>query len=408
MLIDFRFENFRSYRRESRLQLARNGEVNRIAAIYGPNASGKTNVINALAMMRGMVLGSSSLNSTDKLGFQPFVLAVKEKKPEGLFEVTFSFGEGVWRYGFSFDAAAITAEWLFGYRDLAGCFAGEGRQIYVRDGLACDGESQEARDLLPKTLPNMLLLAKLDQDNDELAHKVMGWFRNLVIIRAYSDDDLYSYSHNQLVERGQYARRMMELLRFADPTVAAVRKVPAKLETGWGREADERLRDYAKEHGLQAEKIELVRRAVDEQALVPLPFDEFESAGTQKMFCLSGPLTDILEHGYTLVVDEVDSKFHPSLTQKIFSMFADASANPHGAQLIVTTHDVELMRSGMLSPRQIFFSEKNLRGESSLYSLADFRNSDQYRTPEIADRYLQGIFGAIPSFEEDVNESQAD
>lgn len=408
MLIDFRFENFRSYHREARLQLARNGEVNRVAAIYGPNASGKTNVVNALAMMRGMVLGSSSLNSTDVIGFQPFVFAVKDEKSEGLFEVTFSTDEGVWRYGFSFDEKVITAEWLFEYQDLTHCFEGKGRQIYVREGANCDGELQTAVELLPKTLPNMLLLAKLDQDNVELAHKIMGWFRNLVIIQAYSDDNLYSYSHNQLSSRGRYAQRMLELLKFADPTVAAVRKVPAESETGLGREADERLRHYAKANGLRAEKIELVRRAADAQVLVPLPFDEFESAGTQKMFCLSGPLTDILEHGYTLVVDEVDSKFHPSLTQKIFSMFADASTNPHRAQLIVTTHDVELMRSGMLRPQQIFFSEKNLRGESSLYSLADFRNSEQYRAPEIADRYLQGIFGSIPSFEEDVHESRVD
>jgi len=117
------------------------------------------------------------------------------------------------------------------------------------------------------------------------------------------------------------------------------------------------------------------------------------------MFELSGPLTDILNKGGVLVIDEMEAKLHPLLTRRIVRVFNTPQTNPQNAQLILVTHDATLLHLGRLRRDQIWFCEKDRSGASSLYCLAEIRSTAKARREDnLEKKYLEGRFGAIPSF----------
>jgi AAA15 family ATPase/GTPase len=105
---------------------------------------------------------------------------------------------------------------------------------------------------------------------------------------------------------------------------------------------------------------------------------------------------DCLENGYTLIVDELDSKLHPNLVEKIVSFFNSKELNPNNAQLIFNTHDTNLLNSGLFRRDQIWFTEKNKFGEASLFSLADFKTDKVRKNEDFEENYIRGKYGAVP------------
>ncbi len=143
-------------------------------------------------------------------------------------------------------------------------------------------------------------------------------------------------------------------------------------------------------------KHEINQYDVDERDLF-LPI-EAESAGTQNMFGLMGPITDALLNGKIVIIDEFESHLHPLLTRWIVEQFKGAS-NPNGAQLIANTHDLQLLDVSELVRRdQIYFTNKDRdTGVSELYSLSDFK--DLRSNSNILKAYLFGRFDAIPEID---------
>jgi hypothetical protein len=125
---------------------------------------------------------------------------------------------------------------------------------------------------------------------------------------------------------------------------------------------------------------------------VTLPIQE-ESSGARQYFALSGPLYDVLENGWTLMVDELDASLHPLLVRYIIELFHNPQINPKGAQLIFNTHDTTLMDGSLFRRDQIWFVEKDRQGCSHLYSLLDF---SPRKGEALAKGYLLGRYGAIP------------
>jgi AAA15 family ATPase/GTPase len=124
--------------------------------------------------------------------------------------------------------------------------------------------------------------------------------------------------------------------------------------------------------------------------------DDDESSGTQMFFALTGPVLNVLENGFSLVVDELDSKLHPNLICKLVSLFNSKELNPKDAQLIFNTHDTNLLSSGLFRRDQIWFTEKNKFGEARIYSLADFKTDEVRKTEPFEENYIRGKYGAIP------------
>jgi AAA15 family ATPase/GTPase len=138
-------------------------------------------------------------------------------------------------------------------------------------------------------------------------------------------------------------------------------------------------------------------KELNEKELVQFLFSQSESEGTIKYFGLAGPIIDTLDNGKILVIDELDSKLHPLLTQKIISLFNSIETNPKNAQLVFTTHDTNLLSANIFRRDQIWFAQKDRYGASTLYSLAEYiipvRNDASFEKD-----YLAGKYGAVPSF----------
>lgn len=132
---------------------------------------------------------------------------------------------------------------------------------------------------------------------------------------------------------------------------------------------------------------------------VKFHFDERESSGTRKLFDLSGPVFDTLFNGSVLIIDELDAKMHPLISQYIISLFNNKETNPKNAQLILTTHDTHLLSQKLLRRDQIWFTEKDDSEQTDLYNLMDIvlpdgtkpRNDSNYEK-----NYIAGRYGAIP------------
>ena len=118
-----------------------------------------------------------------------------------------------------------------------------------------------------------------------------------------------------------------------------------------------------------------------------------ESAGTQKLFALSGPLIETLHKGEILVIDELDAKLHPMMMRFILGLFHSQAHNPYNAQLLFTTHDTQLLNPRFFRRDQIWFTEKNPYGATELYSLADFDLDDD---ADFSRDYFQGRYNAVP------------
>jgi uncharacterized protein len=129
---------------------------------------------------------------------------------------------------------------------------------------------------------------------------------------------------------------------------------------------------------------------------ISFSLEDDESSGTRKFFALTGPILDVIENGYTLVVDELDSKLHPNLVSKIVSLFNSKELNKKNAQLIFNTHDTNLLSSGLFRRDQIWFTNKNKYGEAKLYSLADFKSDEVRKTEPFEENYISGKYGAVP------------
>jgi AAA15 family ATPase/GTPase len=124
--------------------------------------------------------------------------------------------------------------------------------------------------------------------------------------------------------------------------------------------------------------------------------EEDESSGTFKYFALTGPILDVLENGYTLVVDELDSKLHPNLVCKIVALFNSKEFNKKNAQLILIHMTTNLLSSGLFRRDQNLVYQKDKYGAAKLYSLADFKSDEVRKNDPFEEIILRGKYGAVP------------
>jgi hypothetical protein len=126
-------------------------------------------------------------------------------------------------------------------------------------------------------------------------------------------------------------------------------------------------------------------------------FPKWESGGTKKLFGLAAIVLQALEHGHTIIIDELDAKLHPNLTLKIVQLFHSDATNPHNAQLIFVTHDTGLLKRGSLCLDQICLVDKDIYGLSSLKTLIEYKINTTGGNPNaIGEEYEEGVFGAVP------------
>lgn len=417
MLVEFTVGNFRSFRDQQTLsmvaapikskepkldentviKLADGPDLLTSAAIYGANASGKSNLIQALNFMKRFVMHSpKETKATGGIHVEPFRLHATTVGQPSHFEMVFIEDGKRYRYGFEVTKERVMAEWLYFVPSTreARLFEREGDEITVGSYF------KEGRDLEQHTRPNALFLSVVAQFNGPQAQKLVAWFRRLGIISGVEDISMMSFTLKQFVE-GEYSQAIRDLicrldLGIGDLQVRRVSRTP-NLPDRLPEEIRQAFLTLISASDAEGFSIHTLHTQYDDegnpvgQELFDL--DEHESEGTQKLFAMSGPLLDTLQKGDVLVVDELDARLHPLMTREIISLFNHKVTNPNGAQLIFSTQDTNLLDNRLFRRDQLWFVEKDQQGASHLYSLAEFkvRNDKDYERG-----YIQGRYGAVP------------
>ena len=363
------------------------------AALYGANASGKSNFVKAFIFMRNFTINSSKESqATEEINVENFRLSTATQEKPTFFEIIFVIDDTRYRYGFETDRKKIHSEWLFRAKDRE-------TNLFLRknDKITPKGPFAEGKGLEPKTRQNALFLSVCAQWNGKISTEILSWFRNSGVISGLDDIGYRPYTEKQL-EKIETKDKILTFIREFDFGITDLNVKHSTLTAdAIPKQVPEALRNVIMDKGGNKTNIFTIHKKynADDEYVGDETFDLDlnESDGTRKAFSFSGPLLDVLQHGKILVVDELDARFHPIITQAIVQMFHDKHLNPNNAQLIFVTHDTNLLDNKFFRRDQIWFMEKNKYGAADLYSLVDFkvRNDASFEKD-----YIAGKFGGVP------------
>lgn len=403
MLIEFRVENHRSIRSEQVFSMeAAAGELPQVrrvtgadkplvmaAAIYGANASGKTNLLSALTYMSAAVLESHRFwDPEGGVPRDPFGWGSFRAKPS-LYEVTFVQDGVRYRYGFTLDDQRIIEEWLHAWPKGRKQTWFERTESTYKIGENLKGENRVVEEI---TRANALFLSVAAQHRHDQLAPIYRWFRQVELV------GLTPYS---LAQTGHEERSVSWLSRafstrqgmFRGKYKNEDRRQNAEYVRNLLRAADFGILDVKVDHGGD-DALHFLHQSDEGGAWLPLPA---ESAGTRTLLRMAQPVFQTLVDGGVLVVDELERSLHPLLANFLVRQFQGADTNPKHAQLIFTTHDTNLLGTSEGDPvlirEQVWLTEKAQDGGTVVYPLSDYKP----RKSENLERgYLQGRYGAIP------------
>jgi uncharacterized protein len=415
MLVEFKVKNYLSIREEQVLSMvaspddslpdnvteAGNMRLLKTVGMYGPNASGKSNICLALLCMQRIVSESAVTRPNKALPLTPFKLDELSKDKPSTFEVTFLLDGNRYQYGFSATSKEVTEEWLLFYPNNTGkpqtwierekkLFSSEpwGRKPYLKG---------ETASIQKRTRENALFLSVGAQWNNEQLTEVYKWITKSLMIINHEDEVSDVTASILLMDGTQTIQEMVRVfLERVDFGICGVNVEERKFdEVKFPENVPHDLREELKSIWGQRNKtrVHFDHKGEKTKEKYRLHFD-VESRGTQRFFRLIGPWIESLLLGRCVVVDELAMNFHPQLTEYLILLMQNPDANKNGCQLIFTTHDTTLMNQDLFRHDQIWFTEKSDIGVTSLYSLADFKGVR--KDAAIQRGYLAGRYGAIP------------
>lgn len=397
MLLEFTVGNFTSFYKkrtlsmmaqsikeepESNVVKAHGYNTLRTLAVYGANSSGKSNLLRAIDEMFDLVEGSVKLNDNDKLRYSPFrLLKDKGVGEPTLFEVIFIKDKTKYRYGFKYNESAIVEEWLF--RSLGKTKREATLFLRDKDGIGVHKTNfPEGKGKEESTNDNRLFLSLCGQLGGQVSKSIVTWFVSGFNVLSGIDSVGYGAFSKDLFytedDGCEDAQRFLRNLQLGFENVAA-------------RKEDEGI------------IIDTIHNKYDTKGNVigeaHFDLNKYESEGTKKIFDLSGPISDTLSRGATILIDELDAKMHPLISMYIIGLFNSPKTNPKNAQLIFTTHDTNLLSSNLLRRDQIWFTEKDQMEQTDLYCLMDIVFPDGTKPRKDSNyekNYINGRYGAIP------------
>lgn len=417
MLIELRVENHRSICDEQALTM-RAGRVGApddprprevpgdkaavlpVAALYGANGSGKSNLLAAFDFMRQAVVHSHRSWPPDGgIPRSPFAWGSRTSEPS-LFEVTILQEGTRYRYGFVADDERFLEEWLYAWP------AGRKQSWFERTGDTFKfGEHLrgEHRVVEQVTRSNALFLSAAAQHGHDQLAGIYRWFwaTRTVNVDRQRPGSYVDVGFERWLQQTFGGESFKQLTLFddelpVDDRLESVRDLVQAADVGI---VDIKLEYRDDEPGVRSGRRRPSRVLVRHQSTADnawLPFHE-ESHGTQTLFRMAPFLLYALQSGSLLVIDELEASLHPLLALQVVRQFNDPRTNPRNAQLLFTTHDTNLLGTELGEPAlrrdQIWLTEKDKEGATCVYPLTDYKP----RKAENLERgYLQGRYGAIP------------
>jgi AAA15 family ATPase/GTPase len=419
MLIEFTVENFRSFKAPQSLSMVASsstehmksntfgagiqgfGHFLKTAAVYGPNAAGKTNLLRALQFMQSLVVNSAAATPNATPAYSPFLFARAQRRKPSKFSVTFALDAVWYEYGFSMGAERIENEWLIEH------VHARGRSIFER---TYDPNSKSyAWKFSPSlkgqkavwseaTRPTALFLSTAIQLNSTQLQPVYEWFQKRLVV-VTGTTTLNAALTLQILNQPDGKARLLPFLQEADLGISDVRVTKEKLPAAAGflPGPNQIIEHEQATNTFNLVKVTLSHQVEDEKGKqVGLDLSE-ESNGTQVLFRNAGAWLNVFSNGEVLLLDEIDTSLHPLLTRFLIERFHSPSHNPKNAQLIFTTHDTSLLDQRMFRRDQIWFVEKDRAASSRLYPLTDFKPR---KDEDLEGGYMRGRYGALPILNE--------
>ncbi|EIV94973.1 ATP/GTP-binding protein [Frankia sp. QA3] len=423
MLLRFRVANHRSIRDEAELSLISSslrtitppdgdwiGATTRVAAIYGANAAGKSNLLDAFDFAISAVRHSATTwAEKEDFPYQPFRLTMIEEAHPSFYEFSLTVDDVRYDYGFRCTDQGVHSEWLYSYPE------GRRRRLFVRESTGgtpisfsnhLPGDKALAASLLR---PRSLFLSVAANSNHNFLGRIQHQITRNIQYARYTEFDRRTRLRmvRDVIEDKDSLQKTIALLRMADLGIRGVtvreRERPTFLAAFLELASDD---GDERDKGVTARTLAATRKNL---SFVHTTADgtEFEipeidqSSGTLAWISLAVPALHAFQDGSVLLVDELDASLHPYLAATLVGMFKAPEINKTGAQIVFTTHDVSFMSPSFpaaLEPDEIWFAEKNSDGATELYSLAEYptRRSDNF-----AKRYLEGRYGAVPLVDPD-------
>lgn len=366
------------------------------AGIFGPNSSGKTNIIRAAAFMKNFILNSSKESLALKnLPIEPFRLSTSSEDLPSTFEIVFFLEKFKYRYGFSLTSKAIESEWLFITEKR------KEEKLFVRAKQNFSFEKKFSAGLKGKfelvnemTRSNTLFISVLAQFNHTLCLMISNWFSKMLIAHDTEHIALVDFTA-KLMATGEYRKLINDVIKKSDLGIESI---------------EEKLQETARQKNYSYEFLSSVFGDDEKQYSVKTSHFKYkenmkyekiyfdlitnESLGTQKFFGILGPLLYTIKEKGIIWIDEIDARMHSILLQDVIGLFNSKKTNANGAQLIFTSHNTNILRKG-LRRDQIMLTEKDKYGVSTMESLHSKRIGIRNDATFEKD-YLTGKYGAIP------------
>jgi uncharacterized protein len=451
MLISFTVGNYRSFGDEQTLSLEAvkdnthsdhvvnrgNFSLLKSVAIYGSNASGKSNLLKAFEFMADFVRSSATgMNLGDPIrGADRFRLDKARSDMPCSFDIRVLLNETEYQYGFSASMERVHDEWLYVTRKGMRSTNPLSRRFDPssdKTDWKLRGELKGSHDLIEKTRDNGLFLSRAAEMNVGFVKELFLWFTKRMRywhLAEWPAAALIQLTARRIERSDSIRARIERLIHDADFGIDGLstskesifgsvediseeaRKVSGYLEDGSEetRKFSRDIREWVESVALRNERgvgdalnkftVRTLHRIPNCEDSVAFSLETDESDGTRRFFGVIGTILEALDDAGLLIVDELDCSIHPQLTRKLVEMFHSEEANPKGAQLLFATHDTNLMTPSLFRRDQIWLTEKTQKGNTEIFSLSDIESDRRPRKEEPFEKnYLAGRYGGVPSF----------
>ncbi len=415
MIIKFRVTNFRSIREKVELSLEKTSlkglssnyfqvdnrlKLLKSSIIFGPNASGKSGFLRAFKALEYLVKKSTSFKPDDKIApYEPHRLEKSYSDNPVIFEIEFISNGIRYEYFLSFSQNQIEKEELHYFPNSVRTLLFS-RLIdkEIKFGADYRGGKKTIEKLL---LPNQLFLSKAAENNVESILDVYRFFDNGLMVfpflENYRETTLSKLFARRLAEdkNSKFSKRFNKLICALDTGISSVsaEEVDWKKYSFPNNTPDEFKSQFQEQFKYDIKTQHPLFDGEDQIGSESFELED-ESTGTKSLFVIGGIILDALETGRVLVVDEFEKNLHPSITQFLIKLFHNPTTNPKFAQLIFATHDITQLSDDSFRRDQVWFTEKNEFGATSLYQCSDIKGI-RLGTP-LDKWYSSGRFGATP------------